>query len=191
MTENDADKLARFLYEAGHLKNLVRSGWLVAGIKNPESVADHSFRVAVMAALLAKLEGADVGRAVTLAVFHDMAEARTGDLHKMAQRYLEGKDGAEKAGNGQAASLPPALSGMLSEAFSEIHRKESLEAAIVADADRLDCLFQALEYRACGFPTSEWVENSKNSLLTGAARSIAHAALGQNPFKWWEGLTVT
>jgi len=191
LNENEADKLARFLYEAGHLKNLPRSGWLVAGIKNPESVADHSFRVAVIAAILAKLEGADAGRAVTLAVFHDLAETRTGDLHKMAQKYLDGKDGAEKAGDEQAESLPSLLNAFLKDTASEIHQKASPEAAILADADRLDCLLSALEYGACGFPTSEWVENSKKSLATESARAIAKAALGQDPFKWWEGLTVT
>jgi putative hydrolase of HD superfamily len=43
--------IVSFAYEAGQLKNLPRSGWLRAGIKNPESVADHSFRVAVLAYL--------------------------------------------------------------------------------------------------------------------------------------------
>ena len=40
---------ATFLFEMGHLKNLPRAGWLLLGIPQPESVAEHSFRVAIVA----------------------------------------------------------------------------------------------------------------------------------------------
>ena len=54
--------IATFLHEAGHLKNLPRSGWLLLGIAPPESVAEHSFRVGVIGIALAVLEGADGSR---------------------------------------------------------------------------------------------------------------------------------
>ncbi|MGW3669151.1 HD domain-containing protein, partial [Streptomyces sp. NPDC005141] len=75
----DLTAVARFLYEAGTLKNTARTGWWMAGVKEPESVADHSWRTALIATIIAKLEGADPPRAAFLAVWHDSQETRTGD----------------------------------------------------------------------------------------------------------------
>jgi len=44
-----------FILQAGILKNLPRTGWLLRGIKNPESVADHSYRTALLSMLLGDL----------------------------------------------------------------------------------------------------------------------------------------
>ncbi|MGW3651195.1 HD domain-containing protein [Streptomyces sp. NPDC000878] len=54
----DLSAVAWFLYEAGALKQTRRTGWWMAGVRDPESVAEHSWRTA----LLAKVEGADPAR---------------------------------------------------------------------------------------------------------------------------------
>ena len=51
-----------------------------AGVRDPESVAEHSLRVAQLASLIAAIEGAEPGRAALLAVWHDSQETRTGDI---------------------------------------------------------------------------------------------------------------
>ncbi len=186
MNEADAAALARFLYEAGHLKNAPRSGWLLAGVPMPESVAAHSFRVALIAALLARMTGADPGRAALLAIVHDIPEARTTDLHKVAQRYLPSRAAALAAGRDQAESLPEPLRDLLSTALLDLTDTSSPEALLARDADKLDCLLQAREYAACGHPTAEWVESSLAALSTDAARSVARAAMGMDPFSWWK-----
>jgi len=43
------DKTIKFLSELGKLKEMPRRGWVIRDIKNPESIADHTFRVAIMA----------------------------------------------------------------------------------------------------------------------------------------------
>lgn len=48
-----------FLYEIGLLKRYKRTGWSQVGVALPESVADHTFRVSVIASVLAAMEGAD------------------------------------------------------------------------------------------------------------------------------------
>lgn len=53
----------RFAYEAGHLKHLPRAGWQLAGVAQPESVAEHSFRVGILAYVIAALEGGNPDRA--------------------------------------------------------------------------------------------------------------------------------
>jgi 5'-deoxynucleotidase YfbR-like HD superfamily hydrolase len=54
-------------YELGVLKRLRRTGWWHAGVRDPESVAEHSMRAAQLAALIAAEEGADPVRAAGLA----------------------------------------------------------------------------------------------------------------------------
>jgi 5'-deoxynucleotidase YfbR-like HD superfamily hydrolase len=60
----------------------------LAGIADPESVAEHSLRVAIVGIALAALEGADVGRTAALFVAHDAPETRTGDIPAVRRAYV-------------------------------------------------------------------------------------------------------
>lgn len=186
--DDAAARLARFFFEAGALKRVARSGWSAAGVDNPESVAEHSFRAAVIAFFLAQKEGADPFRTAVLALFHDLPEARTLDLHKVAQRYFDTKAAEVRAGLDQLASLPPEPGKLLAGVFGEALAEKSPEACVAKDADLLECLFSAAEYRATGHPVSDWIENAKKGLATASAREAAEAALCQDPFSWWKGL---
>src|SRR3954463_15694430 len=83
-----SDGLASFGYELGLLKRIRRSGWWHAGVRDPESVAEHTARTAQLAAFIAAEEGADPARAAFLALGHDSQETRTGDLPHTASAYL-------------------------------------------------------------------------------------------------------
>ena len=100
--------IAKYLYEMGYLKQVKRAGWGMLGIPQLESVAEHSFRTAILGYILASLAGADPERTATMCLFHDTAEARTGDLHRVARRYNNG-NGEELALNEQVQRLPSAL----------------------------------------------------------------------------------
>ena len=82
MEEAEIDATARLIYETGLLKLSKRTGWWLCGVKDPESIAEHSFRTAIIAGLLAGLEGADPARAIMLAVWHDSQETRIGKGEK-------------------------------------------------------------------------------------------------------------
>ena len=56
-----------------NLKKTKRTGWIRAGVVNPESVADHSFRMAFLALILGKDMGVDTQKAVCMALVHDIA----------------------------------------------------------------------------------------------------------------------
>ena len=56
---DDLEQLTGYLYEMGLLKRFRRTGWFILGVDDPESVADHSFRAAIIATALAALEGAN------------------------------------------------------------------------------------------------------------------------------------
>ncbi|MCD4751007.1 MAG: HD domain-containing protein [Thermoanaerobaculales bacterium] len=83
--------IVNFLFEIGHLKRVPRSGWGFTGVSHPESVAEHSYRTAVIGFILGLVSGVDAERVAILCLFHDIEEARTSDLHRLAKSYLEPK----------------------------------------------------------------------------------------------------
>ena len=112
-TRSGEKELLRFIAEAGMLKRVARSGWWVLGIKDSESVADHSFRCAVIAYVLSKMEGAKTNDAVIMALFNDIQEARINDLHKMASKYFELNKVEDKVFGEQIMALPGGLKNEL------------------------------------------------------------------------------
>src|SRR5690606_5214441 len=65
---------------AFRLKDEARGGWLLRGVRDPESVAAHSWGTALLCLLYADDAGVDRDRAMVMALVHDLAEARTGDV---------------------------------------------------------------------------------------------------------------
>jgi len=180
--EPELDAVARLVYEQGYLKRLPRAGWLVAGVPQPESVADHSFP----AGMLAAMEGADPARATLLALWHDTQETRTGDTPYVARAYVATTAPAEVTG-AQTAGMPEALRSLVRAVVAEYEAGGTVEALVARDADKLDCLAQALEYRAQGnADTQDWVDTSLAALRTAAGRRLAEALLRQPPRAWWE-----
>ena len=180
------DAIVRYFFEAGMLKRVARSGWWAEGVKHPESVADHSFRTAVIAFVLAKLEGADPEKLCTAAVFHDMHEARLGDMHKITARYMEaGKELERRVEQEQAEGMPPDVRGSVLGTLDLSDK----ERTILKDADYLECAFQAKEYVESGHAgAATWIDNIGERLKTPGARRL-HAVLksaGSN--SWWKGL---
>jgi len=81
-------KLINYFFELGMLKKYHHNGPMAAGVKIPDTVAEHSYRAAVIAYVLAELEGENGETAASMLLFHDTPEARTGDHNKIAQRYI-------------------------------------------------------------------------------------------------------
>jgi putative hydrolase of HD superfamily len=184
--END---LAKFLYEVGQLKRVKRSGWWIAGVKDPETVAEHSFRTAVIAYLLARLEGVDPGKAVVMALFHDMPETRTNDAHRIVMRYADWRDVDKKAIGEQSKRLPDEMAKQMVTLFEEFEKEVSTEAKVVRDADLLECIIQAREYQTLGYTdVVDWIFNAQAVLQTESAKKIASECLKTEPKEWWQGL---
>ncbi len=185
--------IAKYLYEMGQLKRVSRSGWWVAGISHPESVAEHSFRTAILGYILAHLEGADPMETATMCLFHDTAEARVNDLHRVASRYINryanGKDFEMEAFWDQIERLPQDISEEIESLMHNYEDKKSLEARIAHDADLLECLIQAREYQAQGYAdVQDWINNCQAGLKTESAKRIAEESLRVEPKEWWQDL---
>ncbi len=180
---------ARYVFEAGMLKRVKRSGWWAEKVECPESVADHSFRTAIVAFLLARMEGLDddgARRVCAAAVFHDMHEARIGDMHKIAARYVAiTKDLERRVEGEQLAGMAPALAGSVRAAM-DLPEKER---DILKDADYLECAFQAKEYLDIGYRgAQDWIDNIGRRLRTRSAKALHARMRRMDSNSWWKGL---
>lgn len=181
---SDAEAMVTFAYELGLLKRIRRSGWWHAGVRDPESVAEHTMRAAQLAAFLACEEGADPNRASFLALWHDTQETRTGDLPHTATRYLAKPDSRQITSD-QTEHLPERIREVVRSAVDEYETRTTLEALCAKDADKLEMLLQAVEYRDIGVSRVDgWIESARESFLTATARRIATAALTVSPLSW-------
>lgn len=182
-------ELAQFLFEVGYLKKVSRSGWWLLGNKNPESVAEHSFRCAIIGYLLAKSENADVLKVIMMCLFHDLHEARTNDLHKIAQKYINLEEAGAKASQEQFEPLRGSVGEELEDTLSELTNQESKESIVARDADILECAMQAREYQVQGYEDAvDWVERAKDKLRSESARKLLSIIEHSDPNEWWKKL---
>jgi putative hydrolase of HD superfamily len=176
--------MATFLFEMGHLKNLPRAGWQLLGMPQPESVAEHSFRVAMVGIVLAALAGADVGRTAALGVFHDGHETRIGDVPSVGRAYVSTAT-PEAVTTHQTADMPADVAKMVQDLTAEYEATETLESQLAHDADKIETLLQAIEYQAQGYDTAAWCETSRAALRTDAGKQLAQAISASGPYGWF------
>ena len=129
------------------LADLPRTGWLLRGVRPCESIADHSFGVALVAMLLtdalrAEGQSVDGERVLRMALVHDAPEARTGDV-PMPVKTAEPERALDAVDAGLARALLP---DELLSAWREAEAAESLEARIVKAADKLQMMIKAHAY---------------------------------------------
>jgi putative hydrolase of HD superfamily len=179
-----ASDITAFLYEIGQLKRYPRTGWHTAGVPQPESVAEHSFRASVIAAVIATLEGADPQRAAFLALWHDSQETRTTDLSHLTKKYVSPLPN-ESVTSDQVSRLPGPLAGVITAAVAEYEARETPEARCARDADKLELLLQAREYTDQGHPgLRPFLDSALSALRTDAGRELAAEAMRQGYLDW-------
>jgi len=174
---------AAFLFEMGYLKDVTRAGWLLLGIPQPESVAEHSFRVAMICLILAANDGADTGRTTALGLLHDAHETRIGDVHSVGRAYVTTAT-PEAVTAHQTAGMPPLAAKALQDLTGEYEACETPESRLAHDADKIETLLQAMEYAARGYDTTGWRETSLAALRTEAGQLLAQAIGAADPLGW-------
>jgi putative hydrolase of HD superfamily len=184
---NEADQAngtTGFLLEMGMLKRAKRSGWWIAGVKDPETIAEHSFRTALVGAVLAMMEGADPAKVALMCVFHDTQETRIGDIPHIGRRYLDAASN-EAVTADQVSAAHPAVATGVQRIVEEYEHGSALEVIVAHDADKLDCLLQAVEYREQGYQNVQgWIDTSMSNLKTASAQTLAEAALTMTSVQW-------
>jgi putative hydrolase of HD superfamily len=181
--------IAKYFYEVGTLKHQKRTGWWRMGVRDPESVAEHSYRTAVIAYVLASLEGINPEKTAAMCLFHDLAETRIGDMHWVTKRYIRTKEGEQIAFNEQTEQLPQDIAGKVRRLVGEYEERSSRESLLARDADLLECLLQSREYEMQGYTKgAEWARICRDGLQTETARNLADACLNADPGAWFEDL---
>jgi putative hydrolase of HD superfamily len=144
-----------FCKYVGKLKRISRKGW-VSGVevKQPESVADHSFRSAILAMCLSDLRGLDAEKMVRMALLHDVHEALIGDYDYFDKKKIgldEVKEREKKAINTIFSALPEAIKEKYVLLADEYRRQETEDANLVRQIDQIEMIMQALEYEEEGY----------------------------------------
>lgn len=173
------------------LKRIKREGFRLAGIENPDSIADHAALSAQIAYLLAKFEGADAARCALMNLFHDNEEARVGDHHKVSARYIDVKGAEINAEREHFSNLPDELARELFGLQEEKRKRNTKEGIIAQDADWLEVAIQAKIYSERGYRGSEdWIKNVGQLLETESAKKILTEIKKDPDFLncWWQGL---
>lgn len=172
------------------LKRVTRSGWSVLGIKNAESVAEHSFGCCVIGYVLARMENASLKEVLLMTLLNDIHEARITDLHKMAQRYIDAESAEDKSFCEQISFLPEPFKDELSGLRREYRQQKTKESIVARDADILECLIQAKEYHEHGFSEAvKFMSKAPSFLKTKSAKKLWQLARKMNLNDWWMRLS--
>ena len=157
------DTLLDLCLELQILDRVPRSGYVLRGVAEPESVTEHSWHVLSLVWMLgARIEGIDRMRAMEIALVHDLAEMRIGDLPRVASRYFP--EGAKKAA--EAAAMAEILAPLPADAlalYEEYQAAATPEARLVKACDKLQLMIKVAVYERWGTGAlSEFWDNPEN-----------------------------
>ena len=175
-------RIANFLFETGMLKRTPRTGFQFLG-SGAESVAEHIFRTVYIGYTLGKMtKNVDTDRLIKMCLFHDLPEARTGDLNYVNKKYVRADTG--KAVEDLASTIP--FGNEIKELIEEFEKGESIEAQLAHDADQLELILALKEYKDVGNKyADEWLEYALKRLKTNIAQQLAQTILETDSSLWW------
>ncbi|RKP14072.1 HD domain-containing protein 2 [Piptocephalis cylindrospora] len=137
-----------FLHLVENLKRTKRTGWVEHGIKGPESISDHMYRMSIMA-MLVDDPALDRTRCIKMALVHDLAEAIVGDITPHAKVTKEEKYQMEKNAMTkicQSLGNDHSFVQEINLLWQEYEEATTPEALLVKDLDKFEMIVQALEY---------------------------------------------
>jgi len=155
------ERVVNFIFEMGHLKREKNRGFALAGVKEPNAIAEHSLRAAQIGFILAEMENDKAGEEIVSAekvaammIVHDNAEARVGDQHKVGARYFSKKEAEQKAFDEQVEGLGERIEVKWKGYLEEHDNRNTKEGVVAQDADWLEAAFQAKEYLDLGYESA-------------------------------------
>lgn len=191
MKTQNLKNISNFFAEIGNLSRIKRSGYTLAGVKDPETIAEHITRAAQIAYILAFLEGANPEKTAAIVLFHDNGEIRVGDQHKVASRYFNISKAENDAFDEQMKNLPEKLKMRVVNLRNEFEKRNTKEGIVARDADWLESAIEAKEYEQQGFKImKKWIENVEKALETKSAKDLLKYIKKEEDFlnSWWQGL---
>jgi putative hydrolase of HD superfamily len=175
------------LYEMGTIRHIQRMWrrFLNADFAN---LAEHHFRVAWIALVIAKREGVEnTDKILKMALAHDIAESRTGDVDQLSRQYVDRNEELGLKDILEETSLGEEMLALM----QEYEERQTIEAKIVKDADNLDCDFELHEQAARGmdFPKHYYQQKIRKTvftdkLYTPTARAMWQEMQYSDPHNW-------
>jgi putative hydrolase of HD superfamily len=165
--------ILNFFKTAANLKNISRQGWIdKLSLDSPESVADHSYSMAIMGMVISDLENYNSEKILKMVLLHDLAESKIGDytpdqISKEKKKELENKAFFEIVRN-----LPDSVRTQYLKIWQEYQENNSPESKIVHQIDRLEMVLQAKLYQKEGYP-----KEKLHSFFESAKIDIVHPKL--------------
>ena len=176
------DNIANFLFEVGMLNKTPRTGYQFLG-SGKESVAEHILRTLFVGYTLCKMDDSlDETRVLKMCLFHDLPEARTGDMNYVNKKYVDVNE--KKAVRELTEGI--FFGSDIKAAIDEFNKKETKEALIAMDADQIALILQLKEYGDLGNKyAEEWINYALQRLNTKGAKELAEK-IGKTDFSdWW------
>ncbi|KAL8284224.1 hypothetical protein RQP46_004973 [Phenoliferia psychrophenolica] len=148
---SSALNMLEFFHTIEKLKTEKRTGWVNHGVDKPESIADHMYRMAMMAMVLPPDAGVDISKVMMLALVHDMAEADVGDItpEHVSGVTKEDKLALEEKAMERIGGLlghPSIPSLRIRSLWEEYEARETPESKVCKDLDLFELCVQAVEY---------------------------------------------
>lgn len=149
ITDEYLQSIIKFLEIAGMLKRTPRTGWVEVDVYQPESVADHTFRTALLCMLYADIESLNSLKLLRMALIHDLPEALIGDLTP-SEKTAETRDIEENAIKQILALLPPKQREIYITVWIEYQEGKTREAQALRQLEKIEMALQAKEYKKSG-----------------------------------------
>lgn len=165
-----------FFKNSANLKDVSRQGWVdKLSVDNPESVADHSYSMAIMSMVISDLENYDTEKILKMVLLHDLAESKIGDytpeqLNKDKKKTLE-----NNAFNKIIEDLPDSIKKQYLEIWEDYQKEISDESSIVHQIDRLEMALQAKIYQNKGEPEEKikpFLESAKKDITNPKLKKL-------------------
>jgi putative hydrolases of HD superfamily len=173
----EVDNIIKYYIQIAKLKKLIRKGWQLKNIPNPESVADHTFGVATLAFMIGKKLNLDVEKMVIMALIHEAAETIYGDITPHDGTSEDEKYKMEEHGSKEILSLI-SPNGELFDLWKDFELKRTVEGKIVKELDRLEMALQAFQYENdTNVPLDDFFEYVESRIETQELKNILNTIL--------------
>jgi len=175
------NKIADLLFEIGSLRNMKRMHCQTL-LQVNDTIASHSFETAIIGMVLAKMENADENKTLKMCLFHDIAEARTGDANFIHSHYVKADE--KEAIKDQYSGTP--IEKEVVEILNEYEERKSKESIIAKDADLINqTILQCNYLKDSKKDLARWNRHSIKGLKTKSAKKLAKTITTRSPFEWF------
>lgn len=183
-------QITDLIYEASNVKRMQRTGWQRLG-DNEEGVGEHSFMTAVIAYLIAKdINLSDdpkrkvrLEKILLMSIFHDFHEGRTGEMDKMAKRYMTRHE--DKANE----DIFKDKDNYLFDLLNEYEAKQSLEAQIVYEANVIAFGVECkLLMEKGNTHAKEWMDANSKRVRLPESIELVTSLSNSDSQDWWKDI---